>query len=169
MAGYFPQQYVQVHESRCLSYYTNLDLTKHNKRYFRDNLPRLTDIKGKYDPQDLFSYSQNIPLFKLYHLSQRVSFLKYCLALHYVHIMTRMPISCHDVYVICTFVYCSITSIKYSSYYIDCTFLWTQNCMALFICFPTFNNAIGITLLVSNCESFSNNISYYIYSSMHML
>ena len=45
--------------------YANLDLTSHNKRYFRDNLPRLIDIKGKYDPQNLFSYSQSIPSFKI--------------------------------------------------------------------------------------------------------
>ena len=45
--------------------YANLNLTLYNERYFRENLPMLVDIKGKYDPLNLFSYSQSIPAIKI--------------------------------------------------------------------------------------------------------
>ena len=42
--------------------YANLNLTFFNERYFMQNLHRLVDIKRRYDPHNLFNYSQSIPL-----------------------------------------------------------------------------------------------------------
>ena len=42
--------------------YANLNLTYFNERYFRQNLYRLVDIKKRYDPHNLFNYSQSIPV-----------------------------------------------------------------------------------------------------------
>ena len=41
--------------------YANLNLTSFNERYFMQNLNRLVDIKNRYDPHNLFNYSQSIP------------------------------------------------------------------------------------------------------------
>ena len=42
--------------------YANLNLTFFNEQYFLENLPRLEKINRWYDPDDLFRYSQSIPL-----------------------------------------------------------------------------------------------------------
>ena len=42
--------------------YTNLDLSDYNQLYFLNNFDRLVSIKIKYDPDNIFSSSQSIPL-----------------------------------------------------------------------------------------------------------
>lgn len=39
----------------------DLDITNYLERYYGENLPRLVEIKRKYDPENIFHYPQSIP------------------------------------------------------------------------------------------------------------
>jgi FAD/FMN-containing dehydrogenase len=42
--------------------YCDLDLPDFARAYWGDNLPRLTEVKQDYDPDNLFRQAQSVPL-----------------------------------------------------------------------------------------------------------
>jgi hypothetical protein len=42
--------------------YTDLDLPNWAEAYYKGNLARLSQVKEKYDPENLFRFAQGIPL-----------------------------------------------------------------------------------------------------------